>query len=143
MKKFILAILITLLPSLALAQGAINGTQAVVSERNITGFDCSGTVTTGGTSQSLLPITGATPTKSPNVRGFMIQNVDTTAENLCISFTGAVGAATCSTTSYFALQPATATNQGGSYASQLGFGPGLNPVIVAATTGHKFTCTFW
>lgn len=142
MKKM-LVLLLLMFPTLALAQGALQATVPVVSERNITAFDCSGTITTGGTAQLLLPITGATPTKSPNVRGFLIMNVDVTAENLCISFTGTAGAATCATTSYFGLQPATASLGGGSFASPLGFGPANNPTVTAATTGHRFTCTYW
>lgn len=143
MKKILIFLVLMLCPQLVFAQGAINGTEAIVSARNITAYDCSGTVVAGNTAQSLIPVTGATPTKSPTVRGFMIMNVDTTAENLCISFNGTVGAATCATTGYYGLQPATATASGGSYSSQLGFGPGNNPTVVATTTGHKFTCTYW
>ena len=147
MKKILIAfvflILPTLLPTLAHTQSSLSARQGVVSERNIQAYDCSGTITTGGTAQLLFTIPGATPTKSPNFRGFMIMNVDTTAENLCISFTGTTGAATCATTGYYGLQPATASAAGGSYSSPLGFGPAQTPVIVAATTGHKFTCSYW
>ena len=147
MKKILIAfvflILPTLLPTLAHTQSSISGRQGIVSDKNIQAYDCSGTITAGGTAQLLFPVGGATPARSPNIRGFMIMNVDTVSENLCISFTGAVGAATCATTGYYGLQPATASASGGSYASQLGFGPGQNPVIVAATTGHKFTCSYW
>lgn len=144
MKKIFLAVVLLLLPTLAFAQGALQATVPVVSERNITPFDCSGTITTGGTSQRLFPVTGASPNLSPNVRGFMLMNVDTNVENLCISFNGVSNAVvTCATPSYYALQAATSTASGGSFSSQLGFGSGNNPVIVAATTGHKFTCTYW
>lgn len=143
MKKLLIGFILCLLPTLALAQNSLSGRQGIVSDRNIQAYDCSGTITAGGTAQLLFPITGATPTKSPNVRGFMVMNVDTTAENLCISFTGTVGAATCATTGYYALQPATASAAGGSFSSPLGFGPAQNPIIVAATTGHKFTCSYW
>lgn len=142
--KYIVALFILLFPTLALAQSTNSATVPVISDRNITPYDCSGTIVTGGTSQFLLPITGASPNKSPNVRGFMLMNVDTAAENLCISFNG-IGSSvvTCNTPSYYGLAPASATASGGSYSSQLGFGPANNPVIVAATTGHRFVCTYW
>lgn len=143
MKKILIFILL-LFPQLALGQGAINGTQAVVSERDITPYDCSGTITAGGTSQFLIPTFNPPNNPILKIRGWMIMNVDTTAEGLCINFTvGAVGAASCSTAGFYFMQPATATAAGGSYSSQLGFGTNKNPTIIAATTGHKFSCTYW
>ena len=119
-------------------------TTQVVSPNKVTPTDCSGTITTGGTSQYLIPTVNPTNNPITNIRGFMIMNVDTAAEGLCINFNpSGVGAATCSTTGYYYLQAATATASGGSYSSQIGFGTNKNPTIVAATTGHKFTCTFW
>lgn len=145
MKKLlgILCLVWALYPQLVLAQVPPPSiTNSVVSARGVTPYDCSGTITTGGVAQLLIPTTPANQT-AINIRGFMIMNVDFTAENLCINFNGTAGAATCSTTGYYGLIPSTASTSGGTYSSQLGFGTNKNPTVVAATTGHKFTCTYW
>lgn len=139
MKNLLLFVFI-LLPTLALAQSpAPVANYGIVSAREVTPYDCSGTITTGGVAQKLIIKTSP----AGKMRGFMIMNVDTTAENLCISFNGVSGAATCNTSGYYALQPATASAAGGSYSSQLGFGTDRVPTVTATTTGHKFSCTYW
>lgn len=136
---FILGLLV--LAQLAQAQSpAPSVTNAVVGAANVTPYDCSGTITAGGTSQNLFPST----VQLSKIRGWMVMNVDTTSEGLCINFTAtSAAAATCSSTGYYFMQPATATASGGSYSSQLGFGINNNPKIVAATTSHKYSCTYW
>lgn len=144
MKKILIVLGLLLSPQLALAQSPQpSNTYNVVSPQNVTPNDCSGTITTGGTSQYLIPATAPNVNPVTKIRGFMIMNVDTTSEGLCINFNGSIGSATCSTAGYYFLQPATSTAAGGSYSAQIGFGTNKNPTIVAATTGHKFSCTYW
>jgi len=99
---------------------------------NLTPVDCSGTITTGGTAQNAFGT-------STGRAGFQIANIDTT-EVMWISFTGTAAAAGLGS---FPLAPATATTfaQLSSYYSAIGFSTALS--VVAATTGHKFTCTRW
>lgn len=110
------------------------GTQAVQSATNVTPTDCSGTVTTGGTAQNAF---AASSTR----HGFTIVNLDTT-EPMWISFTGT---ATANTVGSYPIQAATATTfaGAGSYTSPIGFGMSTALSVVAATTGHKWSCTWW
>lgn len=81
--------------------------------------DRSGTVTTGGTSQTLA---AANPTRG----AILITNPSTETEVLCINFTSV---ASCSTPGSILISP------GGSYVARTG----ELITVVAATTGHKFT----
>lgn len=101
---------------------------------NVTPTDCSLALTTGATAQNAFSA-GATK------HGFTIANLDTT-EVAWISFTGtAVAGAIAS----YPLAPATATTFAGlsSYTTPPGFGMNTALSVIAATTGHKFSCTWW
>ena len=104
----------------------------VGGSKNVTPTDCSGTLTLGGTAQNAHAANAA-------VRGMQIQNLDTT-EVLWISVTTTAAASTAQS---YALSAATSTTQGGSYNTPLGFGYNTALSVVAATTGHKWSCTRW
>jgi hypothetical protein len=100
---------------------------------NVGPADCSGTITLGGTAQNAI-------TAQANGRnGFQIANLDV-AEVMWISLTGTAVAGAVGS---YPLAPATATTFAGlsSYYSGIGFNTALS--VVAATTGHKFSCTRW
>lgn len=100
--------------------------------RNLPSFDCSGTITAGGTSQSLL-------TSSATRRGFMVMNLS--ADKLCISWSGA---ASCDAAGSYSLNPGAtgATGYaGGSFVAPAALQNAVT--IVGATTGDKFSCTAW
>jgi len=104
---------------------------------NVTATDCSGTVTTGGTAQNAF-------TAQTTLHGFTIANVDASAgsgEPIWISFTGTATAANGS----YPLAPPTATTFAGlsSFTSPVGFGLNHAVSVLGATTGHKFSCTWW
>jgi hypothetical protein len=105
---------------------------------NITPTDCSGTITTGGTAQ---PAIAAQTT----LHGFTIANIDASAgsgEPLWLSFTTTAAAATAA--SYPLAPPAATTFAGmGSYSTPPGFGTNHAVSIIGATTGHKFSCSWW
>lgn len=110
------------------------GPVVIQGPQNVTPYDCSGTITTGGTAQSLFAA-------SPNVKGFMIMNLDTT-EPLAMNFNGTAAVGTQGSYMLAAGTAGTFVNSG-SFASPIGFGINVAPSIVAATTGHKYTCTKW
>lgn len=101
---------------------------------NVTPNDCSGSVTTGGTAQNALAATAT-------VHGLTIMNIDTT-EPLWISFTTTAAASTAGS---FPLQAAAATTFAtpGSFTTPNGFGTNHALSVIAATTGHKWSCTYW
>lgn len=109
------------------------GTIGVHSIVNVTPTDCSSTIASGGTAQNAI-------TASATIHGYEIVNIDTTAECLNISKTGTAAANTAGSA---CLAPATSTTTGGSYNTPLGAGFNTNLSVIAATTGHKFTCTRW
>lgn len=101
---------------------------------NVTPTNCGGTITSGGTAQNAI-------TAQSTLSGLMIANIDTT-EPMWISFTST--AAASDTQSYPLPAGAATTFAGfGSYSSQFGFGVNTALSVIAATTGHKFTCTRW
>jgi hypothetical protein len=135
MRKLLAAWLLVLS---AVFGGAQAQSVAVYSQQNVTPFDCSITLTTGGTPQNLI-------TANKGVHGFIIMNIDNTSgsgEPVWISFTGAAAAGTKGS---YALAAPTATTYAlpGSFASPLGFGSNQNVSVVAATTGHAISCTQW
>ena len=110
----------------------------IVGPLNITPTDCSGTVATGGTAVNAFAA-GATK------HGFTIANTDSTTgsgEPLWISFTTTAAAGTAAS---YPLAAPTATTFAGlsSFTSPLGFGTNGALSVVAATNGHKFSCTYW
>jgi hypothetical protein len=102
------------------------------SNVNVTPTDCSGTVAVGGTAVNAFGV-------SSGRRAFQIANIDT-SEVMWISFTGTAVAGAVGS---FPLAPATVTTFAGlsSYYSPFGFNTALS--VVAATSGHKFSCTRW
>jgi hypothetical protein len=101
---------------------------------NVTATACSSTITTGGTAQNAF-------TAQTALHGFTIANIDTT-EPLWISFTGTAAA---SGTDSYPLPAATATTFAGfgSFTAPAGFGLNHALSVIAATTAHKFSCTWW
>lgn len=111
---------------------------AVQSQDNVTPFDCSVAITTGGTAQNII-------LADKGLHGFLIMNVDNTngsGEPVGLSFTGtaSIGA---SGTYVLAAPVATTYAFPGSFASPLGFGINHNISVIAATTGHVVSCTRW
>lgn len=105
---------------------------------NLTPTDCSGTIVTGGTAQTLIAA-------NSNLHGFVVANIDATTgsgEPLWFSFTGTAAAATAGS---YPLAAPTATTYAGlnSWTSPAGFGTNGAVSIIGATTGHKFSCTRW
>lgn len=162
MKKLFLSLIVLMLPTLAYAQNNTrnpcyyltptstncqpvssttplpvtttpgNSPQAVQGAVNVTPVNCSGTITTGGTAQNAV-------VASTTRRGLQIQNLDTT-EGMWISFNGTAAANDAGS---FFLSAATSSTSGGSYNTPIGFGFNTALSVVAATTGHKFSCTQW
>lgn len=111
--------------------GTIPVTGSVTSNPGTGSFtNQSGAITLGGTAQNALPINGAR-------KHFLIQNPQTaadqgiaSAENLYINFTGAANIGT----------PSLVLFPGGSYESSMAPVASQALSVIAATTGHKFTC---
>jgi hypothetical protein len=111
----------------------------VFGSPNVTPTDCSVAITTGGTAQNLPNLGLAT------IHGVTIANIDAAAgsgEPVWISLTTTAVAATIA--SYPLAPPAATTFAGnGSYSTPMGFGVNHAISVVAATTGHKISCTAW
>ena len=105
---------------------------------NVTPTNCSGTITSGGTAQNAFAA-------QTTLHGFVIKNIDASAgsgEPLWISFTGT---ATADTAGSYPLAAPTATTfaSGESFSAPVGFALNHALSVVAATTGHKWSCTLW
>jgi hypothetical protein len=105
---------------------------------NVTPTDCSGTITSGGTAQAAFA--GAS-----TIHGFVIANTDASAgsgEPLWFSMTTTAAASTAAS---YPLSAPTATTFAGltSFTAPYGFGINHAVSVIAATTGHKFSCTYW
>ena len=97
---------------------------------------CSGTITSGGAAQAAIA-------SGTVIHGFTIANIDPSAgsgEPLWFSLTTTAAANTD-----FPLSPPSATSFANlaSYTTPFGFGTSLGVSVFAATTGHKFSCTYW
>lgn len=125
--------LFVLLLSTILFSASVHAQTAVIGAPNRTPIDCSSTITNGTTAQNLLD------SSKTDLHGFCIMNLDAT-EFLWMNLNGT---ATASTQGSYGLQPSSSTLQGGSFCAPMGLGVKLNPTVVAATTGHKYTCTWW
>lgn len=101
---------------------------------NVTATDCSGTVTTGGMAVNAF-------TAQTTLHGFTIVNTNT-SEVMWISFTTTAAASTAGS---YPIPAATATTfaGGGSFTSPPGFGLNHALSVVAATSAHSFSCTWW
>src|SRR5262245_49741053 len=128
MRKLVAALLAT-----TLFAASAHAQTEVIGARNRTPIDCSGTITSGTVAQNLLD------SSKTDLHGFCIMNLDAT-EFLWMNLNGT---ATASTQGSYGLQPSSSTLQGGSFCAPMGMGVKLNPTVVAATTGHKYTCTWW
>lgn len=95
------------------------------------GADCSGTITTGGTAQTIL--------QSSNVRTVIVMNNSANLMCLSLDSTAAIAGTNCEAGSYV-LQPGSATTAGGSFVSPQGFAVSRLSII-SSTTGDRFTCT--
>jgi hypothetical protein len=126
-------------------QGVSSGTVVPVSGTvtnnnavNVTPTDCSGTITTGGTAQNAF-------TAQTTLHGFTIANIDATTgsgEVLNISFTTTAAAATAGSYPLAAPTATTLANLS-SFTAPPGFGLNHALSVIAATTGHKYSCTWW
>lgn len=114
--------------------GAINTTLGSPAQAgtNQTHTPCSGSIGTGGTAQNIFAA-------QTTLHGFTIANIDTT-EVMWISMTTTAAA---SGTDSYPLPPATATTFAGF--GSLTLVSGLNHALsgIAATTNHKYSCTWW
>lgn len=110
---------------------------AVQGAPNITLTDCSGTIASGGTAQNAFAASAVR-------HGFIIQNINDTVadEEMWISFTTT---AALRTQGSYALNPGTNSTSlvGGSFSSPLGMGSSGAVSIISATTGKKYSCTWW
>lgn len=93
--------------------------------------DCSGTITTGGTAQTIYT--------SNSVRYVML--INNSANMMCFSITGTaatIAGTNCGAGSY-PLQPGSATAAGGSFTNPQGMNiPTIS--IISASTGDRFSC---
>lgn len=103
-----------------------------MSTNNRVMTDCSGTITTGGTAQTIIPAT-------TGVSGFYIVNLDTT-EPLWLNIGGA---ATAGNQGSAPIVAGAATTYSGTGSFYSGYGYNAIVSVLAATTGHKFTCKRW
>lgn len=94
-------------------------------------LDCSGTITTGGTAQTIYT--------SGNVRYMMV--INNSANLMCFSITGTaatIAGTNCGAGSY-PLQPGSATAAGGSFTNPAGMNiPTIS--IISSGTGDRFSC---
>jgi hypothetical protein len=113
---------------------AIGSVTQSAGPANVTATDCSGTVTTGGTAVNAF-------TAQTTLHGFTILNTNT-SEVMWISFTTTAAASTAGS---YPIPASTATTfaGGGSFTSPPGFGLNHALSVVAATSGHSFSCTWW
>lgn len=115
-----------------------NNIGSVFGSPNVTQTDCSIALTTGGTAQNII-------TAGASLHGFRIMNIDTTAgsgEPVWMSFTTTAAASTIA--SYPLAAPTATTFAGaGSYSAEFASGTNGNVSVIAATSGHKISCTKW
>lgn len=93
-------------------------------------MDCSGTITLGGTAQTVF---------TSVVRNVLLMN--NSANLMCVAFNGvtaSIAGTNCAAGSYV-LQPGSATTAGGSFSNPGNMG--INQVsIISSTTGDRFSC---
>jgi hypothetical protein len=105
---------------------------------NATPTDCSVALTAGATAQNIIAATST-------LHGFTIANIDASAgsgEPVWISFTTTAAASTIG--SYPLAAPTATTFVGlNSYTTPTGFASNHAVSVIAGTTGHKISCTYW
>jgi hypothetical protein len=93
-------------------------------------LDCSGTITTGGTAQTIFTAV---------VRNVIVMN--NSANLMCVAFNGvtaSIAGTNCAAGSYV-LQPGSGTTAGGSFSNPANMG--INQVsIISSSTGDRFSC---
>jgi hypothetical protein len=97
--------------------------------------DCSGTITTGGASQTALPAG-----KAPH--GYILSNLDT-AEALWFNPTGAAAAVATAGSHPLAAGTAATFAGAGQFRTVEGMGTGSALNVTATTAAHKFSCAYW
>ena len=103
---------------------------------NVTPHDCSVTLTAGGTAQNAIAATST-------IHGITSANIDTThSEPVWFSMTGTAVAGAVGS---YPLSSPTATTYANtaSYTSPPNFGINHAVSVIAATTGHLISCTYW
>lgn len=126
------------IPRVTVSSDSFPATQPVQGQANVTPTDCSVSVTTGGTAQNII-------TAGSSLHGFCLGNIDASSgsgEPVWMSLTGT---ATAGATASFPLSAPTATTYANmsSFCTPPGFGTNANVSVLAATTGHKISCTKW
>lgn len=112
-------------------------TATVAAPVNITETNCSVTLTAGTTAQNAF-------TASSTKHGYRIQNIDTThIEDVWFSTTTTAAPNTVASYRLAASPSANSTVQSSSYTSPYGEGVNTALSVVAATTGHLISCTYW
>lgn len=100
--------------------------------------DCSVAITTGGTAQTIIPA-------GKSVHGFFIANIDSSTGSGEPIWFSVTGTATAGALGSYPLAAPTATTYAGLtsfvFPSWWDFNTALS--VVAATTGHKISCTYW
>lgn len=121
----------------ALPAGA-NVIGGVFGSPNVTRTDCSIALTTGGVAQNII-------TAGASLHGYHLMNIDTSAGSGEPVWTSETGTAAASTIGSYPLAAPTATTfaGAGSYSSEFGSGTSTNVSVIAATSGHKISCTKW
>lgn len=100
-------------------------------QSNVPAQDCSGTITTGGVAQTVIPAGGA-------AHGWTIGNPSST-EIITLSFTSAVPTAT----GPWVIGTTTATASTTAFSTPLNIATGAAVVIRAVTAAHAFSCAYW
>lgn len=107
--------------------------------QNVTPHDCSVTITTGGTAQNL-----NLPTSNPFlIHGGVFANIDAThgsGEPVWFSFTATAASEAVGS---YPLSAPTATTYTGLTSFYIPFGLNMPISVLAATSGHKVSCTYW
>lgn len=135
-RRFISALFILAVSAPAFAQiSGGGGGGGGGAPANVTPTACSGTITAGGTAQNAIAA-------QTTLHGFTIASITANSDVLWISFTTTAAAA--GTDSWPLVAPTATTYVGfGSYTTPYGFGSNHAVSIIGATTGDKFSCTWW
>lgn len=122
---------------IALQKAQVNAINSPGSP-NVTLHDCSGTIASAGTAQNAI-------TAQTTLHGFILKNIDASSgsgEPLWFSMT--TTAAASGTASYPLAPPAATSFAGGeSFTAPPFMGTNSAVSVVAATAGHKYSCTWW
>jgi len=119
----------------ALALTALLATPALAS-------DCSGTITTGGTAQNAVTFPDSNGFNSIN--NFTLCNIDATAaEPLWVNLYGTAAAATPGSIPLASPAATTYASSNSCLTMPSGWSSRVSVSVVAATSGHRFSCWRW